>query len=618
MESNKLPSEEKRFLNFYGEGADKDTLPNDTQYNFLLKRNKDYMNYIAFSFDKMKIKYEELHTRIDEYARALYARGVREGDIIMVSDANIPEAIYLRYALNKLGAITCPVSPLENEYKVLNDIKLVHPKMFIGINDTYRTFKGASKKISELDIDYLLFPAVESFDNQLIKVLYNAKHFLGGTMAYSSRHSLMDIVKNNYDCLTAEFPEYKEGMVSDIMFTGGSSGTHKGCELYTNGLNAVVQALDHSLILKPGETFLGNLPQFMAFGKMSLHYALCKNLNLLLTMRPMPEDFANELYKNRPNGAMGGAIQWEAFARYIIGKTNNARIQNFDKIKNIFNADYKEYLKILRDEVAALPRNELGMEFMKMPITGGEQLRQFSEEVCNAIFDSLGGQDHLWNGLGMTEMWAPVSVSLGKRGTMGTIGPMLAYNRFKIVDPNTFEELPYNKPGLLLVTGPGMMKGYFNMPEETANVISCDENGTRWLNTGDIAMVIETGEVKYIDRAKRCFVCGVENIYPQQIENLLSQFPEIRETIVTKIKDEELQYVPKYHISLSDPSVDRAKLEQKINKLILNTLGESSTARFFEFYDEPLPRTANGKLDPKPLQQKDNEEAEAKIKKLSL
>ena len=127
MESNKLPSEEKRFLNFYGEGADKDTLPNDTQYNFLLKRNKDYMNYIAFSFDKMKIKYEELHTRIDEYARALYARGVREGDIIMVSDANIPEAIYLRYALNKLGAITCPVSPLENEYKVLNDIKLVHP-----------------------------------------------------------------------------------------------------------------------------------------------------------------------------------------------------------------------------------------------------------------------------------------------------------------------------------------------------------------------------------------------------------------------------------------------------------------------------------------------------------
>lgn len=616
MEEKKLPSQEFKHMDFYEEGAKTAEIPSDTLYNFLYERNKNYMDYIAIEFANLKITYEELHSRIDEYARALYKRGVREGDIIMLSVANTPEAIFLAYALNKLGAIVCPISPLENEYKIFNDLKLVRPKMFIGIQDAYQNFKKASRKFEDANIDVILFPAVASIDDKMLHALYGAKQFISGNALLSSDHRLLSILEKGKDYQYPHYPEYTKGSTSDIMFTGGSSGTHKGTELDGNGLNAVVRSLDYVLPLTPGETFLGNLPQFMAFGKLSLHYALCKSLNIGLTMKALPKDFVSEIYRLKPNGAFGGPIQWETLVRHIISQIDNSELQHFDKLKNADGKTYKQYLQLLKEELIKLDTKGQNLDFLKLAVSGGEQLKSFSELVCNLILNHLGAPDELWNGLGMTEMWAPISVKRGKLNSLGTVGSIIPFCNYKIIDPNTYQELDYNQPGLLLVTGPGMMKGYYQNEEETDKVILKDKDGTRWLMTGDIALALPNGELKYIDRAKRCFVCGIENIYPQQIENLLSEFAEIRETIVTKVKDEQLQYVPKYHISLNGGTFDLEKLQTKINKAIERTLGKSATARFFEFYEEPLPRTANGKLDPKPLQQKDDEMYQMDNKKL--
>lgn len=610
------PSQEFKHMDFYSEEAKRAEVPNDTLYNFLYERNKNYMDYPAIEFANLKITYEELHTRIDEYARALYKRGVREGDLIVLSVANTPEAFFLSYALNKLGAIVCPIHPFENPYKILNDLNLVKPKMFIGIQDAYTNFKKASKKFDEANIDVILYPAVASIDDKKLQTLYGIKQFFDGNHLFGSKYQLKRVLENGNNYSQAFFPEYKKG-ASDIMFTGGSSGVHKGTELDGNGLNAVVRSLDFVLPLKPGETFMGNLPQFMAFGKLSSHYALCKNLDVLLTMKALPKDFVDELYRLKPNGVFGGPIQWETLARHIVSKIDNPKLRDFDKLKNGDEGSYKEYLELLKEELLKLKEPQLNLDFLKLPISGGEQLKSFSEQVCNLIFENMGVNDKIWNGLGMTEMWAPVSVKRGKINSNGTVGTTIPFNNFKIVDPNTFQELDYNTPGLLLVNGPGMMLGYYKNQEETDKVVIYDENGAKWLNTGDIALALPNGEIKYVDRAKRSFVCGVENIYPQQIENILSELPEIRETIVTKVKDEHLQYVPKYHISLNDFPIDREKLENKINKMIEKKLGLSATARFFEFYGMPLPRTANGKLDPKPLQKSDDEMYTVKVKKLN-
>ena len=581
-------------------------LPNDTTYNFLYERNKNYMQNIAMTFENQKITYEQLHTIIDDYARALYKRGVRENDIIATATLNTPEAIYLSYALNKLGAINCPINPLSKEYMMIQDLEMVKPKMFIGINDAY----GKLKKKNALEgIDVITFPLTMSIPDKKLKVLYNIKSFIEGNNVFKLDRKLKYVLKDGKDFHDAVYPEYKKGSISDIMFTGGSSGIHKGVALDGNGINTVVRSLDFVTDLKPGDIFMGNLPQFIAFGKLSLHYALCKNTTVGLTMKGLPEFFKDELYRIKPTGVFAGPIQWE----YLINGIFKEIDPSFNKVDFTLeqNNNYIEYLKKLKSILQKADKNKLSLEWLKMAVSGGEQLKLFTELVCNMILEELGAPDNLWNGLGMTEMWAPVAVKMGKKSSDHVVGKMIPFTNQMIIDPNTHEELEQGKAGLLCVNGPGMMLGYYKNEEENKKAF-IEKNGQKWLVTGDIVRVNEKGELEYIDRLKRCFVCGIENVYPQQIENKLSEIPEILESIVTKVEDNDMQNVPKYHIVLRDKNCNTNLLMKKINKLIESTLGKSNVARYYEFYNEPLPRTASGKLDPKPLQEKDT-----KIKKLT-
>jgi len=583
--------------------------PYDTGYNFLYDRNRLYMDSVALSFDRKKITYEELHSRIDEYARALYKRGVRKGDLIAFSAANTPEAIYISYALNKLGAIECPISPLSNEYKMLQDLQIVKPKMFIGINDAYGSFKKASK---DLNIDVILYPAVNSMSNDLIKILYGFKQFLNGNMLFSADNQLCNVLKNGSKYQNAIFSKFNPDDVTELMFTGGSSGTHKAVMLNDNGLNSVVKSLDYVTDLQVGDVFMGNLPMFIAFGKLSIHYALCKGLDVELTLKALPKFFKDELYRIKPAGVFAGPIQWENFITSIFSEVNTNLKQIDFILKNGY--DSKTYLENLRKELKKVDLKKYNLSWLKMGVSGGEQLRTFTESICNLLFQELGSPDDLWNGLGMTEMWAPVSVKRGKKNSLGTVGHIIPFNNAMVIDPINHNELEVDKAGLLCVTGPGMMLGYYENSYETEKVI-IEKNGRKWYITGDIVKILPNGEIKYIERLKRSFVCGIENIYPQQIENILSEIPEIRECIVTKIQDNELQYVPKYHIALRDIDCDVNGLKQNIEKLILSTLGESNLARYYEFYYDPLLRTGSGKLDHKPYQEKDDKSFDIHIKK---
>ena len=141
------------------------------------------------------------------------------------------------------------------------------------------------------------------------------------------------------------------------------------------------------------------------------------------------------------------------------------------------------------------------------------------------------------------------------------------------------------------------MLGYHNNAEETEKVISYDENGKRWINIGDYLEELVTGEYKYVGRQKRNFVSGIENIYPEELENLLLSLPEVREIIVTAIPDEMVQYIPRYHISLYDNNIDFKKFEDKIRLLVSSKLSESWLPGTIQYYSEPLKRMSNSKID---------------------
>ena len=113
------PSEEKRHLNYFPPEANKEYNNKQSLYDYLLASNYGHFDETAITFGDLKITYGELHENIDKYARALYKKGVRKGDIIGLCLANSPEAIYLFYAINKLGAVTCQLNPMDNSFKIM-------------------------------------------------------------------------------------------------------------------------------------------------------------------------------------------------------------------------------------------------------------------------------------------------------------------------------------------------------------------------------------------------------------------------------------------------------------------------------------------------------------------
>ena len=216
-----------------------------------------------------------------------------------------------------------------------------------------------------------------------------------------------------------------------------------------------------------------------------MHFALCNNMELALTLKALPEDFYDELVRTGANAAVGGPPHWVSLT---------------ERQNGIFVPSSK-----------FVPGSLSNLHYAT---SGGEAKKPSTER---GIQDALkyGGSDAiLGDGLGATETWASIMINNGKKHSAGTLGDALPCLEIKLVDPNTGEIVSKGQKGILHVSGPSVMLGYHNNPEETQKVIYYDDNGKKWCNIGDYIVQEESGEYRYVGRQKRNFVSGVENIYP--------------------------------------------------------------------------------------------------------
>lgn len=539
---------------------------NCSDYDFLLESNKNFMNYIALSFYNKKITFEELHENVKKYANALYKKGIRKGDKIALLLENSPEAVYLYYALGKIGAIRTGFSIYNNSYKMQRDFDLLKPQRIIAVNSMYGNIKDPCDALN------------------ISPILYSSKDFENEQIEVGADQNLREIIShgNNNETITSNF---SSSDITDILFTGGSTGIHKGVELNSSGLNNVVKSLDNIFCLEPGMIHLGNIPfGHMIFGRFALHYSLTHNLEYALTLEGLPNKFLDEIIRTKANGAMGGPVHWNTIPNHPLLK------------KGCLSGLYQA-------------------------CTGGEMLKAEDEKKDNAAMEFAGSSAKLTNMLGLTEMSGATHINMPGRNTPGTIGSPISCVEDIIVEPKSLngsetgnqvllQEVKAGETGLLLTKGPGMLLGYHNNETETRKVFVFNQDGTKWYNTGDLVKRTgkENNETAFSGRLKRNFVCGYDNIYPEQIEGLLTSMPEIKEAVVTKVKDEKYQFLPSYHISLNSPDCDTKALKEKIDVLIESTLGAFALPGYIEFTTNPLPRNDdNGKLNASLLEQNDIE-----------
>ncbi|MBM7060566.1 long-chain fatty acid--CoA ligase [Pseudomonas sp. UL073] len=234
----------------------------------------------------------------------------------------------------------------------------------------------------------------------------------------------------------------------------------------------------------------------------------------------------------------------------------------------------------------ALCNNEdfrkLDFSSLKATFSGGMALQQATAERWQAVTGCA-----ICEGWGMTETSPVASVNPFQNNQLGTIGIPVPSTQCKIIDDEG-NDLPLGAIGELCVKGPQVMKGYWQRPEATDEVLSADG----WLKTGDIAVIQEDGYMRIVDRKKDMILVSGFNVYPNELEDVLAALPGVLQCAAIGVPDEKSGEVIKVFV-VAKPGANLTK-EQVLEHMRANVTGYK-VPKAVEFRDA-LPTTNVGKI----------------------
>jgi long-chain acyl-CoA synthetase len=238
-------------------------------------------------------------------------------------------------------------------------------------------------------------------------------------------------------------------------------------------------------------------------------------------------------------------------------------------------------------------RKKHDLRSLKYCISGGAPLpvevkKKFESETGCVVIE----------GYGLSES-SPVATANPVEGLNkpGSIGLPFPGTVIEIVDPEDKKTLmPTGERGEICIRGPQVMKGYWNKPEATADVLRDTGEGDQRLHTGDIGIMDEEGYVFIVDRLKDMVITNGYNVYPRNVEEAIYQHPNVEECIVAGIPDRSRGEIVKVWIKLKD---GRELTVEDLKAFLKERISPMEIPKRYEFRDEPLPKTMIGKLSKK-------------------
>ncbi len=537
-------------------------------YEYMLDSSREYKNNVAINYFNNKITYNDLYNNIDVVAKGLIEFGVKQGDIVTICLPNIPEAVYIFYACNKIGAVADIIHPLSNSNQVKYYLKESKSRFLFLVDFNYINFKDIIKET-------LVYKTILiSPKNSMPLSLFIGYSLIRGLKVKSPKRYQHEYMKwneflfygvNNRNDFKANV---KKDDLALILHSGGTTGSPKGIMISNYSFNAIAQQSAVNVIdVRPKDKIVTLLPIFHGFGLgICVHTPLCLGVEVIL----MPEYDANHFYKiwknDKPHVILGVPTLWE-------GMMSNKK---FDKVT---------------------------LENLKYIISGGDYLTVNNETRINNFLHKHGAKVNISKGYGMTESVAATCYTFPGTNEPGSIGIPMVGNTYKICDENG-KTLKNGEEGEICVSGPTLMMGYLNNQEETDKIIKV-ENGKRWLHTGDIGYIALNGIVYYTGRSKRMIVVSGFNVYPSQIEEVISKHPMVDKVCVIGIPHPYKMHVPKAVIVLKKGVKENNQIINEIKKLCKDELSVYSQPKEFEIRDS-LPKTLYGKVDYKQLEKESN------------
>ena len=546
-----------------------------TMFEKLENTAKQYPNNIAIDFMGKSTTYRQLIAEIERCARALKTIGIRENDKVTIALPNCPQAIYLFYAVNLVGAIANMIHPLSAEQEIefyLNESESV---LAITLDQFYDKFERIRQNTKVVNI------VIASVKDALSKPIRAGYMLTAGRKVQKIPDDapvLMwkDFMRLSRCCFYKSYKVKRESRdPAVILYSGGTTGTTKGIVLTNRNFNALSQQLGATNpMVRPGDRMLAAMPLFHGFGLgVCIHGMLGLGARCILIPRFTPKSYAKQIVKYKCNFIAGVPTLYEALLRLpsMEGK-------DLSSLKGVFS--------------------------------GGDSLSiELKKKLDKFLYDHKASIQ-VREGYGTTETVTACCLTPPHMHKEGSIGIPFPDTYIKIVEPGTDRELPYGEEGEILLAGPTVMKEYMKHPEETAQTLRTHADGLTWVYTGDLGTMDEEGFVFFKGRAKRMIISSGYNVYPAQIENLLDAHEMVQMSCVIGIPDAYKMQKVKAFVKLNPGVPANDETKQTILDYCAKHVAKYAMPYDVEFREE-LPKTLVGKVAYRVLE----EEELAKIAK---
>ncbi|MBE6128369.1 MAG: long-chain fatty acid--CoA ligase [Erysipelotrichaceae bacterium] len=544
-----------------------------SMYEAVEKIAGQYPNQVAFDFMGRSTTYKRMITEINNCAKSLRTIGVRQGDRVTIAMPNCPQAIFMFYAVNLIGAVANMIHPLSAEKEIEFYLNASESVTAITLDQFYHKFEKIRENTKIVNI------IIASVKDELSQPLRTGYMLTEGRKIKKIPSDAPVIRWQEFMNLGKFcFYNYKVKTQADdtavILYSGGTTGTTKGIMLTNKNFNALgQQVVAANPMFRPGDKMLAAMPLFHGFGLgVCIHTMLSQGGRCILVPRFTAKSYAKLITKYKCNFIAGVPTLYEALLR----------------LPSMDNAD---------------------LSSLKGVFSGGDSLSIELKKKFDRFLADHNAAIQVREGYGTTETVTACCLTPRDRYKEGSIGLPFPDTYIKIVKPGTDEELPYGEEGEILLAGPTVMKGYMNNPEETADTLRTHADGLTWVYTGDLGIMDDEGFIYFHGRAKRMIISSGYNVYPAQLENILDAHEKVQMSCIIGVPDAYRMQAVKAFVMLKPNVPANEETKEELMKYCREHIAKYAMPKDIEFRSE-LPKTLVGKVAYRQLE----EEELAKLK----
>lgn len=523
----------------------------DTTLEIIEAAFDKYSSENAYTCEGHTITFAEVATK--SYAFASYLQNdlnLKPGDRIAIQLPNVLQFPIVFYGAILAGLVVVNTNPLYTSREILHQLKDSGAKALVVLANIAHK---SAEIIDKTAVESVILTEFADIHPQPKRLLINLalRYIYRSVPKFSYSCKVLPLL----DCLANDGSQYnrvmsKTDQVMMLQYTGGTTGISKGAMLTQGSLATNVwQLVSHMprAFREKEEVFIACLP---------LYHIYALNIHLLSSfgygghniLIPNPRDIPSFVK----------AIRSVGFTAFV-------------GINTLFNA---------------LSRNkefQSTVDFSRLHVccSGGMAL---TEDALHT-WESVTGSE-ICEGYGLTETSPVVCAAKVGEAKSGYVGTAVPETELKVVDDDG-NSLPRGEVGELCVRGPQLMKGYWQRPDETEKVMTADG----WFKTGDLVEICENGLVKIVDRKKDMIIVSGFNVYPNEIEDVVCQHPDIIEAAALGVPHKESGEIVKLFVVAGDPELS----EQDVVKYCKKYLTAYKVPKQVEFCKE-LPKSNIGKI----------------------